>query len=72
MPIGVVEVQGEFERGAAVACISPDGKEVARGLANYGSSDSRRIARHASQDIEDILGYVDEPEIIHRDNLILC
>ena len=72
LPIGVIEVQGEFERGAAVACISPEGREVARGLANYGSSDSRRIARHASQDIEDILGYVDEPEIIHRDNLILC
>ena len=52
--------------------MSPEGVEVARGLANYGSSDARRIARHASQDIEDILGYVDEPEIIHRDNLILC
>jgi glutamate 5-kinase len=72
LPIGVVEVQGEFERGAVVACISPEGIEVARGLINYGSSDSRRIARHASQDIEEILGYVDEPEIIHRDNLILC
>jgi len=72
LPIGVVEIQGEFERGAAVACMSPEGVAVARGLANYGSSDARRIARHASQDIEDILGYVDEPEIIHRDNLILC
>ncbi|MFT3849219.1 MAG: glutamate 5-kinase [Propionivibrio sp.] len=72
LPIGVVEVQGEFERGAAVACLSPDGVEIARGLANYGSSDARRIARHASQDIEDLLGYVDEPELIHRDNLILC
>ena len=55
-----------------LACLSPDGVEVARGLSNYSSSDARRIARHASQDIEDILGYVDEPEIIHRDNLILC
>jgi glutamate 5-kinase len=71
LPIGVLAVQGEFERGAAVACVTGDGKEIARGLANYGSSDSRRIARHASQDIEDILGYIDEPEIIHRDNLIL-
>jgi glutamate 5-kinase len=72
LPIGVIaEVQGEFERGAAVACMSQEGVEVARGLSNYGSSDARRIARHASQDIEDILGYVDEPEIIHRDNLIL-
>ena len=71
LPIGVTEVRGEFERGAAVACITPDGHEVARGLTNYGSSDSRRIARHGSQDIEAILGYLDEPELIHRDNLIL-
>ena len=71
LPIGVVEVQGEFERGAAVACLSADGNEVARGLINYGSSDARRIARHASSEIEAILGYVDEAEIIHRDNLIL-
>ena len=71
LPIGVVEIQGDFERGAAVACISPAGVEVARGLANYGSSDARRIARHASSDIESILGYIDEQEIIHRDNLIL-
>jgi glutamate 5-kinase len=71
LPIGVIEVHGEFERGAAVACLSADGVEVARGLSNYGSSDSRRIARRASQDIEAILGYLDEPEIVHRDNLIL-
>lgn len=71
LPIGVVAIQGEFERGAAVACLSPEGVEVARGLINYGSSDSRRIARRPSQDIQGILGYVDEPEIVHRDNLIL-
>jgi glutamate 5-kinase len=71
LPIGVVDVQGDFERGAAVACLSSNGEEIARGLANYGSSDARRIARRASQDIEDILGYIDEPEIIHRDNMIL-
>ena len=72
LPIGVVEVQGEFERGAAVACVSAKGREVARGLINYGSSDARRIARHASCEIEDILGYLDEPEMIHRDNLVVC
>ena len=72
LPIGVIEVQGEFERGAAVACLSQNGTEVARGLVNYGSSDSRRIARRASQDIEATLGYIDEQEIIHRDNLVLC
>ncbi len=71
LPIGVLEVHGEFERGAAVSCVTADGQEVARGLTNYGSSDARRIARHGSQDIEAILGYIDEPEIIHRDNLIL-
>jgi len=71
LPIGVVEVLGDFERGAAVACLTPDGLEIARGLANYGSGEARRIARHASQEIEDLLGYVDEPELIHRDNLIL-
>ena len=71
LPIGVVEVQGEFERGAAVACLSPEGVEVARGLVNYGSSDSRRIAHHGSAEIEELLGFVNETEIIHRDNLIL-
>ena len=72
LPIGVVEVSGEFERGAAVACMSPEGLEVARGLVNYGSSDARRIARRASTEIESILGYLDEPEMIHRDNLVTC
>ena len=71
LPVGVVEIQGEFERGAAVACVSPEGREIARGLVNYGSSDARRIARHGSGEIEELLGYVDEPEIIHRDNLTL-
>ena len=72
LPIGVLSVQGEFERGAAVACISPEGIEVARGLINYGSSDARRIAHRPSREIEDILGYIDEPEMVHRDNLILA
>ncbi|WP_313951714.1 glutamate 5-kinase [Accumulibacter sp.] len=71
LPIGVVTVRGNFERGAAVACVTDDGHEIARGLINYGSSDSRRIARRASQEIESILGYIEEPEMIHRDNLIL-
>jgi glutamate 5-kinase len=72
LPIGVVSIEGEFERGAAVACISPEGHEVARGLSNYGSGESRLIARKSTPEIEGILGYVDEPEIIHRDNLILA
>ena len=71
LPIGVLNVRGEFERGAVVACRSPEGLEIARGLINYASSDARRIATHASHDIENILGYLDEAEMIHRDNLIL-
>ena len=71
LPIGVTAAEGEFERGAAVACISPEGREIARGLSNYGSGEARLIARKTTADIESILGYVDEPEIIHRDNLIL-
>ncbi len=71
LPIGVTTVEGEFERGAAVACITLDGVEIARGLCNYGSGEARLIARKASNDIELILGYSEEPEMIHRDNLIL-
>jgi glutamate 5-kinase len=71
LPIGVTEVIGDFRRGAAVACLAPDGRELARGLANYGSSDARRIARKTSGEIEAVLGFIDEPELIHRDNLVL-
>ncbi|MES2771985.1 MAG: glutamate 5-kinase [Pseudomonadota bacterium] len=71
LPIGVVAVQGDFERGAAVACLAPNGAEIARGLVNYGSAEARRIARHASQEIESLLGYIDDQEMIHRDNLIV-
>jgi glutamate 5-kinase len=70
LPVGVVEVQGDFERGAAVACLDGAGREVARGLCNYGSSEVRLIARKPSSDIELILGYIEEPELIHRDNLV--
>jgi glutamate 5-kinase len=71
LPVGVFSVIGEFERGAAVGCIAPGGKEIARGLVNYGSSDARRILRHPSREIEAILGYVEETSLIHRDNLVL-
>ena len=71
LPIGVVDVSGNFERGEVVACIDPEGHEVARGLVNYAATETRRIMRHASSDIEAILGYVEEPELIHRDNLVL-
>lgn len=71
LPIGVSNIEGEFERGAAVACLSPEGREIARGLVNYGSGESRLIARKATGEIEGILGYIDESELIHRDNLVL-
>jgi glutamate 5-kinase len=72
LPIGVVAAEGDFERGAAVACIGPGGREVARGLTNYGSGEARLIARKSTAEIEAILGYIDEPEIIHRDNMVLA
>lgn len=71
LPIGVTAVEGNFERGEAVACLSVDGREIARGLVNYSSSEARRIARKPSAEIETVLGYVDEPELIHRNNLVL-
>jgi glutamate 5-kinase len=71
LPVGVTEVAGEFQRGEVVVCVDPGGREVARGLANYSSGETRRIMRRPSSEIETILGYVDEPELIHRDNLVL-
>ncbi len=70
LPVGVVAVEGEFKRGAVVACKTTTGQEIARGLINYSSSEARRIARHATHEIESILGYFDEPELIHRDNMV--
>jgi glutamate 5-kinase len=70
LPIGVIAVNGEFARGAAVSCHAEDGREIARGLINYSSSEARRIAQHSTQAIEGLLGYVDEEELIHRDNLV--
>ena len=71
LPIGVVAVSGDFERGEAVACLDPDGREVARGLVNYSSSETRLIMRRPSTEIEGVLGFIEEPELIHRDNLVL-
>ncbi|MRD72651.1 glutamate 5-kinase [Rhodocyclus tenuis] len=71
LPVGVCDIEGDFERGAVVACVTPERREIARGLVNYSSGEARRIARHASQDIAAVLGYEHEPELIHRDNLIL-
>ena len=71
LPIGVVACHGQFERGEVIACVTIDGKEIARGLANYSAQETQKILKKPSSDIEAILGYVDEPELIHRDNLVL-
>jgi len=71
LPIGVKKVLGEFDRGELVACIGEDGSEVARGLTNYNAEEARLIAQHSSKEIEKLLGYGGDAEIIHRDNLVL-
>ncbi|MBV1913110.1 MAG: glutamate 5-kinase [Cycloclasticus sp.] len=71
LPIGVVGVKGCFDRGDLVACVSESGKELARGLVNYSSVEIDTIKRNKSSEIERLIGFVGEPEIIHRDNLVL-
>ena len=71
LAVGVRDVEGEFSRGEVVACFDPAGTEVARGLVNYDAGETRRIMGQRSERIADLLGYVDEPELIHRDNLVL-
>ncbi|MCE2916255.1 MAG: glutamate 5-kinase [Rubrivivax sp.] len=71
LPIGVHEVQGEFVRGDVIAVCTLDGTELARGLANYAAAEARLIARKPSSQIQALLGYANEPEMIHRDNLVL-
>lgn len=71
LPIGVLRVVGEFGRGAVITCVGPDGAAVARGLTNYTSMEARRIMRQPSSKIEAILGYMEGPELIHRDNMVL-
>jgi glutamate 5-kinase len=71
LPIGIVEVSGEFHRGDVIAVRRASGLEIARGLANYSSSEARLIARKPSSEFERLLGFTGEPEMIHRDNLVL-
>lgn len=71
LPVGVTAAEGDFDRGDVVACVSPDGKELARGLVNYAAKEARRILGKPSGQIEAVLGFVEEPELIHRDNLVL-
>ena len=71
LAVGVRDVQGNFLRGEVVSCVSENGIEVARGLINYNADETRRIKGQSSQRFEEILGYVDDQELIHRDNLVL-
>ena len=71
LAVGVIEVTGNFVRGELVSCVDEQGREVARGLVNYAADDTRRLKGQPSRRIAEILGYVDEEELIHRDNLVL-
>ena len=71
LAVGVNRVEGDFQRGEVISCINTEGKEIARGLINYDSKESLKIKGETSEKFESILGYVDEAELIHRDNLVL-
>lgn len=71
LAVGISAVKGDFKRGDLVSCIDAEGKEIARGLVNYSAEETGKIKGLASDKIEATLGYIDEPELIHRDNLVL-
>lgn len=71
LPVGMVAVAGEFSRGDVIAVRDAHGKEVARGLANYSSAEARLLCKHASSEVEQLLGYRGEPEMVHRDNMVV-
>ena len=71
LPVGVKQVQGSFRRGEMVVCVDPQGREIARGLANYSALEAQKIIGQPTDAIEGLLGYVDGPELVHRDNLVL-
>jgi glutamate 5-kinase len=71
LSIGVSRIEGSFMRGEVVACFDPHGKEIARGLVNYGDEDAEKILQVPTASIETTLGFIDEDELIHRDNLVI-
>jgi glutamate 5-kinase len=71
LPIGMVQVEGDFARGDVIAVRDPAGGEIARGLANYSSSEARLLCKKASSEFEKLLGYAAEPEMLHRDNMVM-
>jgi glutamate 5-kinase len=71
LPVGVVSVTGQFTRGDMVICRAATGQEIARGLVNYSYQEAQKIIGKSSDSIESLLGYKNEEELIHRDNLVL-
>ncbi|MFU0842419.1 MAG: Glutamate 5-kinase [Burkholderia sp.] len=71
LPVGVTAVEGSFRRGDVVSCVTPEGREIARGLVNYSSEEAARICRAHTEEIEERLGYMQQPEMIHRDNMVV-
>ena len=71
LPIGMTAVEGDFSRGDVIAVRDPQGLEIARGLANYASTEARLICRKPSGEFEKLLGFAAEPEMVHRDNMVL-
>ena len=72
LPIGMTGVEGQFSRGDVIAIRDTAGIELARGLANYASTEARLLCRKPSPEFERLLGYVAEPEMVHRDNMVLA
>ena len=71
LPVGVLSVEGGFERGDLVQCLDPQGQEVARGLVNYAAADAAQIIGTPSSALFERLGFLGDPEMIHRDNLVV-
>lgn len=71
LPVGIKSVDGEFKRGEIIACVDQSGNEIARGLTNYDSAQTKLIIGKSSKEIQELLGHIEEDELIHRDNMIL-
>lgn len=71
LPVGVKRVEGDFRRGELVQCLDESGERIGKGLCNYDAEDTRQLMGHPSHQIEALLGYVESPELIHRDNFVL-
>jgi glutamate 5-kinase len=71
LPVGVTAIEGKFARGDLAVCLDPNGVEVARGLVNYDAEQALLLIGKTTRRIEELMGPVDDPELIHRDNLVV-